>query len=128
MKVIGIIGSRSRNTGADYNKVWEAFTKIYEDGDEIVSGGCPQGGDRFAEVIAKTEQVPIKIHYAQWNYFGKMAGFARNGDIARASDVLIACVDESREGGTEDTIKKFIKAETGCDEQMLVEQGKLILV
>lgn len=128
MKIIGIIGSRSRNTGADYNKVWEAFTKIYEDSDEIISGGCPQGGDHFAEVIAKTMQVPIKIYYAQWDRLGKSAGFARNGDIARASDVLIACVDASREGGTEDTIKKFIKLETGCDEEMLVEQGKLILV
>jgi hypothetical protein len=107
MKIIGIIGTRRRDSNADYLKVKEAFLKVYEDGDEIVSGGCPKGGDRFAELIAKTLQVPIKIYYAQWNKFGKSAGFKRNTEIAIEADVLIACVAEDRTGGTEDTIVKF---------------------
>ena len=85
--------------------------QVYRHGDEIVSGGCPQGGDRFAETIAKKHQVPIKIHYARWNLLGKSAGFARNGDIAREADILIAVVAEDRSGGTEDTIKKFKETE-----------------
>ena len=40
------------------------------------------------------------------------AGFVRNGDIAKDSDVLIACVAPDRTGGTEDTIKKFLKLKT----------------
>ena len=83
--------------------------EIYEDGDTIVSGGCPEGGDNFAERIAKKEQVPVKIYYARWNKLGKSAGFTRNGDIARDADVLIAVVAADRTGGTEDTIKKFLK-------------------
>lgn len=112
MKVIGIVGSRRRATPQDMRIVAEAFGAVYEEGDSIVSGGCPTGGDNFAEVIARHQQIPIKIWYAQWRRFGKSAGFQRNGDIARDADVLIACVAEDRTGGTEDTIEKFEKKGT----------------
>jgi hypothetical protein len=108
MKTIGIVGTRRRNERADYQSVDSEFWKIYEHGDELVSGGCPQGADNFAEIMAKKYQIPIKIYYAQWGKFGRAAGFQRNTLIARDADVLIACVHEDREGGTEDTIKKFI--------------------
>ena len=112
MKIIGIIGSRRRNSPADYNAVEAKFLELYEIGDEIVSGGCPVGADRFAEIVAKKQQVPIKIYYAAWSRLGKSAGFARNCDIARDADVLIACVAADRTGGTEDTIRKFGKKGT----------------
>ena len=108
---IGIVGSRRRNSQVDFTLTEAAFLSIYREGDEIVSGGCPQGGDRFAETIAKKHQVPIKIHYAKWNLLRKSAGFARNGDIAGEADILIAVVAEDRSGGTEDTIKKFKETE-----------------
>ncbi len=46
---------------------------------------------------------------ANWKKFGRAAGFIRNTDIAENSDILIACVSKDRTGGTEDTIKKFLK-------------------
>lgn len=109
MKTIGIVGSRRRSTARDYEIVEKQFRSIYEQGDEIVSGGCPQGADAFAEWIAKVAQVPIKIYYAEWDRLGRGAGFSRNGAIAKDADVLIACVAEDRTGGTEDTIKKYQK-------------------
>jgi len=109
MTKIGIIGTRSRDDIESYNKVALAFLPIYKEGDIIVSGGCPKGGDRFAEVIAERCIIPIKIYPADWERYGKGAGFIRNTDIARESDVLIACVASDRKGGTEDTIKKFQK-------------------
>lgn len=118
MKYIGIIGSRRRDSTADLKIVEEAFLKIYEDGDIIVSGGCPRGADRFAEILARRHQVPILIHYAQWTRKGRAAGFIRNTDIAEDSDVLIACVAPDRTGGTEDTILKFTAL--GKDEVILV--------
>lgn len=111
MKTIGIIGSRRRTSKEDYAQLEKKFLEIYKDGDEIVSGGCPLGADSWAESIAKKYQVPIKIYYAQWNKLGKSAGFARNTDIARDSDVLIAVVASDRTGGTEDTIRKAEKME-----------------
>lgn len=109
MKKIGVIGSRRRNAGIDRKVIREQFLEIYEDGDWIVSGGCPQGGDRFAEIIAKDYGIPIVIFYPNWKKFGKAAGIIRNTYIADNSDVIIACVAEDRKGGTEDTIKKFLK-------------------
>jgi hypothetical protein len=117
--VIGIIGSRRRDTTEDFEATYRAFTKIYRKGDTIVSGGCPKGGDRFAEVIAMKENVPIRLHRADWKGLGRKAGFARNGLIARDATVLIACVSADRTGGTEDTIRKF---------QKLHPDGVLILV
>ena len=109
MKKIGIVGSRRRNTARDRSIVFNKLMEIYEEGDYLVSGGCPEGGDKFAEIVAKQNGVPILIFYPNWKKYGKIAGFERNTYIARESDVLIACVAPDRTGGTEDTIKKFQK-------------------
>jgi len=110
-KTIGIVGSRRRNNPSDYGAILTAFEMIYERGDAIVSGGCPQGGDRFAEMIARKYNLTIDngkliIHYADWERYGKAAGMIRNAYIATDADVVIACVAADRTGGTEDTIKK----------------------
>jgi len=109
MKYIGIVGTRSRDISDDYNIVLEEYLKIVQDGDVLVSGGCSKGGDRFAEIIAEKYNTRIVLFKADWKKYGKGAGFVRNGDIARLSDILIACVSKDRLGGTEDTIKKFKK-------------------
>lgn len=134
-KIIGIVGSRRRDTLVDFYLVEAAFRCLYEPGDRIVSGGCPQGADRFAEIIAielaapgryrlescflwslqqrhhliKELGAPIIIHHARWDEHGRAAGFLRNGLIARDADLLIACVAEDRTGGTENTIGKFLQ-------------------
>ena len=107
MKIIGIVGSRRRTDIKDFQVIEKKLMEIYEDGDRIVSGGCPTGADSFAEILAKKHQIPIMIHYAKWKKYGKSAGFLRNTDIANDSDVLIATPAYDRTGGTEDTIKKF---------------------
>lgn len=108
MKIIGIVGSRRRNESKDFDAVQNALFEIYKPGDRIVSGGCSQGGDHFAEIIAGRHRWPIDIHYAEWHKYGRSAGFKRNSYIARDADVLIACVAADRTGGTEDTIRKYL--------------------
>lgn len=117
-KIIGIVGSRRRNSVNDYLIVRQEFLKIYEKGDTICGGGCPKGADNFAERISKKFNVPIKIFYAKWDKFGKGAGIIRNSKIVENSDILIAYVSLDRTGGTEDTINKFVKYK---------QKGKLIL-
>ena len=126
-KVIGIIGSRRRNHNDDYQAILNAFYKIYNENDWLVSGGCPKGGDYFAECIAKGEGIPILTFYPNWNKYGRGAGFARNNHIAKHSDILIACVAEDRKGGTEDTIKKFLR-KIKMTEREAIKAKKLILV
>jgi hypothetical protein len=116
--IIGIIGSRRRNTSKDYRALKSTFEKIYKVGDTIVSGGCYKGADSWAEFIAKHKQIPIMIWYAEWTRLGKVAGFIRNSFIAKDADVLIACVAKDRTGGTEDTIKKYLG----------LGKGRLVLV
>lgn len=108
-RIIGVVGSRRRDSDSDYKIVERKFFDLYERGDWICSGLCPDGADRFAVVMHAKYCIPCLWFPANWKKYGKAAGFIRNTDIARESDVLIACVASSRTGGTEDTIEKFLK-------------------
>lgn len=132
-KIIGIIGTRSRNGFKDFDTFRKSFDSVYETGDTLVSGGCPQGGDRFADLIAADLKIPIhyvpeastdlhigslNIHRALWDKHGRGAGFVRNTYIARDAEVLMAVVSTGRTGGTEDTIAKYLKM--GKDRLILI--------
>lgn len=119
MKKIAIVGTRSRNTSAAFKLIEEQFWKLYEPGDWIVSGGCPKGADRFAEMLAKKEGIPILIFYPDYKrHHFKVAPTIRNEPIALNADIVIACVRKPEEGieqvllrdkgGTEDMLKKFV--------------------
>lgn len=109
VKVIGIVGSRRRDTPQDMEKCRMAFLEVYQPGDTLVSGGCSRGGDRFCEVFARQYGIPIKIHPAEWDRLGPAAGFLRNTYIAQDCHVLIAVVAPDRKGGAEDTVTKAQK-------------------
>jgi hypothetical protein len=109
--IVGIIGSRRRNTEQDKTLIEKELLKLLDKNKDITicSGGCPTGGDLFAEQLASKYYLKKKIYIAEWHHYGQAAGFIRNTYIAEDSDILIACVAEDRRGGTEDTIKKFKK-------------------
>jgi hypothetical protein len=109
MKTIGIVGTRRKDKEEDFQRVKEEFLKHYEVGDAICSGLCPSGADRFAVILSKIYNTPVKWFPAKWDLYGKAAGFKRNTNIAEISDIIIAMVSDDRTGGTEDTVKKFIK-------------------
>lgn len=106
--MIGVIGTRQRHTHEAYKKIRDAVMKEYKPGNFLVSGGCPKGGDRIAEIIASNYGIPLLIWYPNWTVNKKGAGYARNIYIAKtASKELVAAVSSNRKGGTEDTIKKW---------------------
>lgn len=71
---------------------------------EVVSG-CARGVDTLGEEFAATLNIPVKKFPADWNTWGKAAGFKRNQEMADYADALIAIWDgESR--GTMDMIEK----------------------
>jgi hypothetical protein len=121
MKKIIIIGTRRRNSDQDYKEIFLEFRQHYEDGDIIVSGACPEGGDRFAELIAEklglTESNgklilhrPIKPSFGSPKWAYTKAFYERNTLVANEAEedsVVIACVHSDRKGGTEDTLKKI---------------------
>lgn len=130
MKIIGVIGTRRRNTGEAGKKIFQVLDLLYEEGDWICSGGCEQGGDRFAEKFAKSKGTPILTFYPNYDKYKRGAPLVRNGDVAKNSNIIIACVMNpedgidkvlSREkGGTEDTLKKFVKLNTSNKEKIFL--------
>ena len=121
-KIIGIVGTRSRDLQADFDIVEKAFLDVYENGDTICSGLCPCGADRFAVVLAEKYNTKTMWFPAEWDKLGKSAGIVRNTDIAKNSDVLVACVADNRQGGTEDTIRKFRRFH-GDDNLIVLQRG-----
>lgn len=95
MKVI-IAGSRTFN---DYNllklncdKTLSLFPEI-----EIVSGTA-NGADKLGERYANEKGYTIKQFPAEWDKYGKSAGYKRNEQMAKYSDVLIAFWDGKSKG------------------------------
>lgn len=126
MKIIGVIGSRSRNSAKDFGYLSNVLFKYYLDGDILCSGGCKMGADNFAKIIAERNGLSILTHYPNWNTYGKAAGYKRNGKIANSSTMLIACVSDFRTGGTEDTILKYKRRVLNCEE--IMETGNILVV
>ena len=75
---------------------------------EIVSGGA-RGADSLAKKYAVENDVPYKEFPAQWDLYGKSAGFIRNKLIVDYCDIVIAFWD-GKSRGTKDTIKLVKKA------------------
>ncbi len=63
----------------------------------IVSGGA-RGADTLAEVYAFERQIPLVIYNAEWDKYGKKAGFIRNVTIAENCDVVIAFPTKESKG------------------------------
>jgi hypothetical protein len=128
MKKIGIIGTRKRNIITDYQITKDAFFEIYEEGDWIVSGHCPKGGDAFAEKIAFDYGIPILLFPPKKRI--RKEFFARNTLIAQNSDFIIACLIRPSEpiedvllresGGSEDTLKKFVRMFNNKPERIII--------
>lgn len=89
MKVI-IAGSRDFN---DYSKLKEScnhlLSKNKDTNVEIVSGTA-QGADTLGEQYASEKGYKLTQFPAEWDKYGKGAGFRRNVLMAKYSDYLIA--------------------------------------
>ncbi len=100
MKVI-VAGSR---TFDNYELLKEKLDKLKEKFTiEIVSGNA-LGADVLGEQYAKENNLKVHLFPANWNKFGKSAGYLRNRDMAKFGDILIAFWD-GRSKGTQHMIE-----------------------
>jgi len=91
---LAIIGSRDFN---NYNLLKETLEKYKLKITQVVSGGC-RGADILGEKWAKENKIKTNIFLADWDKFGKRAGFIRNEDIIKNCDYCIAFWDGVSKG------------------------------
>ena len=64
---------------------------------EIVCGKA-RGADTLGETWAKKSHVGVKYFPADWDRYGKSAGYRRNGEMAEYGDALLAFWDGESKG------------------------------
>lgn len=98
MKVI-IAGSRYIT---DYNILLKAIEEaMYENPNlnitEVVCGEA-RGVDTLGKNYALKNKIKVKSFFADWNKYGKSAGYRRNQEMAKYGDFLIAIWDGNSKG------------------------------
>ena len=95
MKLI-IAGGRDFS---NYDLLCEEVSKIIAGvpGIEIVSGGA-RGADLLGEHYAIDKGIPVKRFPADWEKYGKSAGFRRNAEMAKYADWCICFWDGKSKG------------------------------
>lgn len=93
---IAVIGSRTFN---DYDLLRDTILSKFNPSDiqEIVSGGA-RGADKLGEQFAQEFGLKTNIFLPDWERYGKRAGFIRNTDIIKNSDLVFAFWDEKSTG------------------------------
>lgn len=81
---IAVVGSRDFN---DAQLVYEVLSRFNIS--HIVSGGA-RGADTLAIDYAEVIGIPYTVYEANWDKYGRIAGFIRNNDIVKNSDKVIA--------------------------------------
>jgi hypothetical protein len=95
MKVI-IAGGR---TFKDYNLLSLKCDKILSQQTEIeIISGTAYGADKLGEKYANDKGYKLSQFPADWNKFGKKAGYIRNEEMANYGDALIAFWDGESKG------------------------------
>lgn len=91
---LAVIGSRSFT---DEERLFKELDK-YENISEIVSGGCPRGGDLYGKRYALMKGIKYTEYLPDWELHGKPAGIIRNRYIVDASDEILAAWDNFSKG------------------------------
>lgn len=85
-----VAGSRKfQNYPFLQSKLKHLLSRLDKENLEIVSGGA-YGADKLGEDYAENHDIPLKIFPANWDRYGKSAGYKRNKQMAEYATHLVA--------------------------------------
>ena len=70
----------------------------FADKEVSIISGMAKGADRLGYEFAKDIGIPVHKFPADWNTYGKSAGYIRNNQMAKAADGLVAFHDGVSKG------------------------------
>lgn len=108
MKII-IAGGRDFNNYYILEEVLNSFKGLV---DEVVSGDA-RGADEIGARWATYNNIPVKHFPAEWDKYGKSAGFIRNAEMAEYADAAI-CFWDGKSKGTAHMIKTMKMKNKPC--------------
>lgn len=95
---IAIVGSR---TFKDYAVLEDFIGKTIAEKDitidTVISGGA-RGADALAERYAEEHNIPLQVFKADWDTYGRRAGFVRNQQMIESCDVCFVFWDGTSKG------------------------------
>jgi hypothetical protein len=91
---LAIIGSRTFN---NYELLYDHLEEHLNTTTMVVSGAA-RGADSMGERWAKENDIETLIFPAEWDKYGKRAGYIRNEDIIKNCDFCVAFWDGASKG------------------------------
>ncbi|MFE9442523.1 SLOG family protein [Streptomyces sp. NPDC006602] len=67
----------------------------------LIHGACPRGADAMADRFAREIGMNVRRHPADWDAYGKRAGFLRNAEMVSAgADLCLALIKGGSPGAS----------------------------
>ena len=101
---LAIIGSRTFDDYGLLSRTIFDYLAPIDSTTYIISGGA-KGADALGERFAYRNNAKLTVYRAEWDKYGKSAGFLRNQTIVNNCDMIVAFWD-GKSKGTADTINK----------------------
>ncbi len=92
-----IAGGRDFNDYSLLSAIMDHLLSKVDNSIAIVCGKA-RGADALGELYAKERGYPIQYFPADWERYGKSAGYIRNTEMAKNADALVAFWDGSSRG------------------------------
>ena len=103
-----VAGGRDFNNYDSLKSILDRFLKRHKDSEIIIISGHARGADSLGERYAAENGLSFETFPADWEKHGKKAGFLRNNEMAKISNVLIAFWD-GKSRGTKNMIEQMDK-------------------